>query len=286
MKKLAICKNTTDAFEAHNEIGNTVLIPIQDVGLNPHQPRKQFDGVEIVTLADSIRQHGLLQPISVRYADPDEETNKPYLLIAGERRLRAMKMLSYHEIPCIIVDITPKEAAELAIIENIMRKDLTVFELAESFQLLLTEFDLTQEELGKRLSTSQSNIANKLRLLKFSQNERIFIEEYKLTERHARALLRIANENERLNALLHIGTRNLSVKDTERYIDELLQKNDLPTDEPQTPTNDEWIEKFRKTLEKPLKQIIKRGFSAFSEEIESDDALRIIITIPKTPTEA
>lgn len=281
MKKLAFCKNSTESDEKIKKISNTVLIPIEDIITNPHQPRQTFDQVEIVTLADSIRQHGLLQPISVRYADMDEELSAEYVLIAGERRLRAMKMLSYTEIPCQIIDITPKEAAELAIIENIMRKDLSMFEIASALSVLLTEFELTQEELGKRLSTSQSNIANKLRLLRYTEKERRLIEEYTLTERHARTIIRLPDETQRIRCIHYIGFHALSVKDAETYVDRLLLTKSKPIKDTHKLSHSEVYTMIRSTIDKPLSKIQKRGVSILSEELETDQNIQIIITIPK-----
>jgi len=281
MKKLTFCKSSADTDEKLHKISNTVLISINDIAVNPHQPRRAFDQVEIVTLADSIRQHGLLQPISVRYADTDEDYGAEYVLIAGERRLRAMKMLSYSEVPCQIIDITQKEAAELAIIENIMRKDLSMFEMASAFSVLLTEFDLTQEELGKRLSTSQSNIANKLRLLRYGDKERMLIEEFSLTERHARTILRLTDETQRIRCIHYVGFHALSVKATESYVDSLLLSKTKGQARSQKLSHGEAYSMIRATIEKPLSKIKKRGISVLSEEHETASEIQIIITIPK-----
>ena len=281
MKKLAFRKKTSKEIEFHPEIAQTVLIPISEIGTNPYQPRRQFDEVDIVTLADSIRQHGLLQPITVRFADSEEDT-APYLIIAGERRFRAMQMLSFSEVPCLIVDISAREAAELAIIENIMRKDLTMFELAEAIRTLLDDYELTQEELGKRLSTSQSNIANKLRLLRFTEKERILISEYKLSERHARAILRIQNEKERLRCICYVGENKLTVNETEDYVDKLLlPKTKAKTNKTQV-THREACDLLQNSIQKPLLKLEKRGVAISSEQIEENDKIRIVITIPKT----
>lgn len=282
MKKLGFCRNTAESADSVTQVANIVLIPADEIAFNPHQPRQSFDQVEIVTLADSIRQHGLLQPITVRYADTEERFGTDYVLIAGERRLRAMKMLCYKEIPCQIIDITPKEAAELAIIENIMRKDLTMFELASALSLLLTEFGLTQEELGKRLSTSQSNIANKLRLLRYTDKERRMIEEFGLTERHARAILRLQDENKRLRCIEYVIFHNLSVKDTEDYVESLLVGKTAIKTERKRLSQAEAYSFLRTTLDKPLAKIKKHGIFVHSEERETEDELQIILTIPKT----
>ena len=277
-------RKNLDRFREENDVNHkkVISLPLCDLSPNPDQPRIHFDEVDIVSLADSIRQHGLLQPITVRLAEIGEAVDKPYVIVAGERRFRAMKMLAREEIAAIIVDISAHEAAELAIIENIMRKDLSMFELSEALKLLIERYSMTQESLARRLSTSQSNIANKLRLLRFSVKERCLIEEYSLTERHARAILRIPTESARMKCLVFVGERRLSVKATEQYIDSLLMPK---------PKNARTNIRFLTTeaanflytyLKKPLLRMEKRGISVVSEQVEDEDAVRIVISIPKS----
>ena len=167
---------------------------------NRSQPRAEFDHNAIVRLADSIRRYGILQPLTVRPADSDDDLYD-YELIAGERRLRAAKMLGYFTVPCIIVRADEQMSAELAIIENLLREDLNMFEQAYGFRTLIENHGLTQEEVARRMSMSQSAVANKLRLLRLTYEEQKMILETGLTERHARALLRLDSEADQLDAL-------------------------------------------------------------------------------------
>ena len=285
MRKLTFAKKTSAEFLRQVEGSQVVLLPTADIATNPYQPRKQFDEVDIVTLADSIRQHGLLQPITVRYADPVEAVSETYVIVAGERRFRAMKRLSYTEIPSLILDISSREAAELAIIENIMRKDLSMFEVAEALKLLLADFGLTQDELAKRLSTSQSNIANKLRLLRFSDKERAILTDYALTERHARALIRIEDEYMRLRSILHVGEHRLSVKDTEEYVESLLVPRERRTPSRARYSRQEVLDFLRMNVKKPLSKLEKRGILVCTKEYEDELGLHIEILVPSDETE-
>lgn len=280
MKLLGFRRKRTEITDQTADYSTGIPILIDQISKNPHQPRKNIDEVGIVTLADSIRIHGLLQPISIRPRDDEDDVDTEYVLIAGERRYLAMKMLGYKEIPCQILDISPREAAELAIIENIMRQDISLFELAEAYHTLLTDFNLTQEELAKRLSTSQSNIANKLRLLYYRPNERNIIEEYALTERHARAILRIKDEKLRFKTLLFVGEHKLTVKDTEEYVDKLLLPKDKRKPDKNRLSFTEALALMQSIIKKPLSKLEKRGIQASTEEITDDFCHRIIISIP------
>ena len=162
-----------------------VKLPVSRILPNPAQPRKDFDQAALESLAQSIKENGLLQPVTVR------RENGGYTLIAGERRLRACKLAGLKEIPAIVTECAPEDSAVLALLENLQRKDLQTFEQANALVNLLREWHITQEEAAKRLGISQSYLANKLRLLKLSPEEQSEILEYKLTERHARALLRV-----------------------------------------------------------------------------------------------
>ena len=236
----------------------TVLqLPIDDIIPNRSQPRTAFNQNAIARLADSIRRYGILQPLTVRkilippkqrpplapmyrtenddYIPPNTQ-NPPYHgtprgnctvlyeLIAGERRLRAARMAQLATVPCIVVNTDDSTSAELAIIENLLREDLNMFEQAEAFRRLMEEFMLTQEEVARRVSLSQSAVANKLRLLKLTRRERETILSSGLTERHARALLKIADQALRADVLTQITLRKLNVSATEHYIDSVLDE--------------------------------------------------------------
>jgi len=198
-----------------------VQIKTDEIRPNRAQPRAEFEQNAIIRLADSIRRYGILQPLSVRLSDPEDVYQ--YELIAGERRLRAAKMLGYLTVPCIIMEVNEQTSAELAIIENLLREDLNMFEQAYGFKKLIENHHLTQEEVARRMSLSQSAVANKLRLLRLSYEEQRLILETGLTERHARATLRIENTKKRLETIRYISDQKLNVQDSEAYVEGLLK---------------------------------------------------------------
>ena len=224
-------QNKTRTMYAGESIGALVyMIEISNIVPNQSQPRAHFDENSIAKLADSIKQHGLLQPLSVRKLSNDGK----YELVAGERRLRACKMLGMDQIPCIVISASEESSAELAIIENLIREDLNMFEEAKAFHLLSSQHNLTQEEIAAKMSLSQSAVANKIRLLKFSENEQNAIIKSALTERHARALLRIQDTDKRKEALKHIISSKLNVTESEKYISSLIV---APQSEPKQETD-------------------------------------------------
>ena len=198
--------------------------------------------------------------MSVRPSDPEDVYR--YELIAGERRLRAAKMLGYLTVPCIIMDVTEQTSAELAIIENLLREDLNMFEQAYGFRKLIENHHLTQEEVARRMSMSQSAVANKLRLLRLSYEEQRLILETGLTERHARATLRIDNAKKRLETIRVISERKMNVQDAEDYIEGLLEGKKAVTAETVVSSADETrvlMEEFREEKEiTEMVQLIRR----------------------------
>ena len=206
---------------AENELSEQVLqIKVDEIRPNRAQPRARFDQNSIIRLADSIRRYGILQPLSVRRTEPEDSC--AYELIAGERRLRAARMLGYLTVPCVIKDTDDKTSAELAIIENLLREDLDIFEEAYGYKKLIENHCLTQDEVAKRMSISQSAVANKLRLLRLGYEEQQLILEHGLAERHARALLRVDDPAERLKILKYVIENRLNVGATETYIEEYI----------------------------------------------------------------
>lgn len=202
--------------QAVNEV-KVVKVPIEQIFPNPYQPRKTFDEEALADLAASIAQYGVLQPLLVAPAE-----NGRYLLIAGERRLRASRMAELTEVPVIISEYTSQQIAEIALIENLQREDLHYLEEAEGYEQLMEQFHLTQEAMAARVGKKQSTIANKLRLLRLSQQVRKVLVEAELSERHARALLKLEDDVKRLEALELIIARRYNVRQTEEYIDKLL----------------------------------------------------------------
>ncbi|MDY5016509.1 MAG: ParB/RepB/Spo0J family partition protein, partial [Eubacteriales bacterium] len=194
-------------------------LPIEKIVPNPAQPRTYFEPQALRELAASISQHGILQPLSVR------RLGGVYELIAGERRLRAAKLLGMAEVPCIVVEADSLRSAELAIIENLQREDLNMFDEASAISALIDLYGLTQEEVAAKLSASPSYVANKLRLLRFDDFERQVIIERRLTERHARALLRLGDARARRDALEAVIARGMNVAETEAYVARLLESD-------------------------------------------------------------
>lgn len=192
-------------------------IPIKLIIPNPDQPRRAFDEESIAELAASIKQVGLLQPLLVR------RSGGFYELIAGERRLRAVKLLGQKTVRCIIGSATEEDSALMAAIENLQREDLHFFEEAECYLRLLDRLRVTQEELAKRLGKSQGFIANKLRLLKLTPELRQAVIEAGVSERQARSLLRLGSDEERITAVRKIAAKGLSVNEAEKLIDRMLQ---------------------------------------------------------------
>ncbi|MBO5305361.1 MAG: ParB/RepB/Spo0J family partition protein [Clostridia bacterium] len=194
-------------------------IDVANIRANLSQPRQAFDADAIVKLADSIRQYGILQPLTVRKIEDNEYK---YELIAGERRLRASKMLGLASVPCLVVEVDDEVSAELALVENMLRENLGMFEQAAAFASLSEKFGLTQEQIAQKMSLSQSAVANKIRLLKLTPEERKKICDANLTERHARAFLRISNKTTRMDAISRVIKDKLNVAETEKYVCEIL----------------------------------------------------------------
>ncbi len=199
-----------------NEV-KVVKVPITQIFANPYQPRKTFDDAALNELSESIAQYGVLQPLLVSPAEDGR-----YMLIAGERRLRASRMAKLTEVPVIISEYTSQQIAEIALIENLQREDLHYLEEAEGYEQLMEQFHLTQEAMAARVGKKQSTIANKLRLLRLSPTVRKVLVDAVLSERHARALLKLPDDTRRLEALEVIIAKKYSVRQTEEYIAKLL----------------------------------------------------------------
>jgi len=183
---------------------------------NPAQPRTFFDQESLNELSSSIRTHGILQPLSVR------QMGENYELVAGERRLRAAKMAGLGEVPCIVLHISDVQSSLLALIENLQRRDLDFFETAQGYQRLIDIYGLTQAEAAERLGKSQSSVANKLRLLRYPPEAVAFIREHGLTERHARAVLRLPDEAQKMEALRRIAAEEMTVFSAEQLVEAML----------------------------------------------------------------
>ena len=195
-----------------------IKIKVEDIIPNTYQPRKYFDEDALNELAQSIGQHGIIQPLTVR------KRGEVYELVAGERRLRASKIAGLTEVPCILVDMTDVESAQVALLENLQREDLSFIEEAEAYYSLINDHHFTQEEIAKKMGKKQSTIANKLRLLKLSSKVRNMCLDNNLTERHARALLSLPDEKLQVKVIKNVVKNKLNVKKTEELINKELLK--------------------------------------------------------------
>jgi len=259
-------------------------IPIDNIVPNPNQPRKEFDERGLYSLAQSMRDYGIIQPLSVRLIEREgEEDNgdKKYELIAGERRLRAAKLLCMENVPCVIIEADSRFSAEIAIIENLQREDLNFFEQARAIHKLIESFGYTQEQTAKRLAVSQSYVANKLRILKLSKEEQEVIIEYGLTERHARSFIRIADTKERCEVIAAVIKRSMNVAATDKYIDRLLEKNDAKNAKGRTIFIIKDIRLFLNTIDKAVDTVVQSGVDIKSEKTDKGDYIEICLTVPK-----
>ena len=255
-------------LKTYMETGRVVFLPPRSIRPNPSQPRKVFREQALEELADSIRQHGVLQPLSVR------RVGNAYELIAGERRLRAARIAGLTEIPCIVMNMTDQESGMAAMVENLQRQDLDFVEEARGIAMLMENWSMSQEQAARLLGKSQSAIANKLRILRHSQPVLLALREGGLTERHARALLKLGSDPEKIMAISNIVREGMSVARTERYIEQLLLRQ---ADEPRAVN----VGAFLSNLNQSLARIQRSGIGAISERRETEDEIVLTITIPK-----
>lgn len=255
------------------------MLKTDDLCPNPSQPRFIFDDEQMLRLADSIRHNGILQPLSVRKIERYNENSPKYQIIAGERRWRASKIIGMTEVPCVILEIDSQKSAELAIIENLQRQDLNMFEQATAISSLLDIYGLTQEETARRLSLSQSYIANKLRILRLTPKERTEIIKHKLTERHARALLKLESPEERLSVISHIAAKELNVSATEKYIDTLLCPKETEKDNRIVKGAIKDLRFFYNSVDKAVSILQSCGLDVVTKKTESDNEKTITIRI-------
>lgn len=214
-------KTREKSVQTVKELGKVVEVPINVISANSDQPRKNFDAEELTKLAKSISQDGIIQPLIIRKAQSG------YELVSGERRLRAAKMAGFRSVPCVVVDISDKRSAVIALVENIQRTDLDFFEEANAISALIEKYSMTQEDAAIRLGMAQSTIANKLRLLNLTAEEQRLIHTNSLSERHARALLKIGDEAQRKEILTKVIRNKMNVAQTEKYISECAEKEKI-----------------------------------------------------------
>ena len=250
-------------------------LPIDKIVPNPRQPRRHFDEQALRELAASIRQHGVLQPLSV------QRTAGGYVLVAGERRLRAAGLAGLTHVPCLLVRATEEDSAVLALIENLQRCDLHYMEEAAAIARLIAQYGLSQEEAARRLGRSQSAVANKLRLLRLSEKCAAALRQYNLTERHARAVLRLEGEERQLTALRKMGEEQMNVAAAEAYVEELLSRvqRQSPPRRPIYVIKD--VRLFLNSLRRGMDTIRRAGVDARYDKEENDEDIVITIHIPK-----
>ncbi len=249
------------------------MLEINKIKPSKYQPRKNFANKPLEELAQSIKENGILQPLIVT------EDGDGYMLIAGERRLRASRLAGLSTVPCIVTQHNDQKCAELAIIENIQREGLSFFEEAEGYARLIDEFSLTQQEIAKRVSKKQSTISNKLRLLKLPPTARAIIVAANLTERHARELLRIPKSDMMFFALDKIVEKKLNVPQTEQFITSLLTP---PPEKPQRTCKIGDVRIFINTINKAVDLIKQSGIKPSTQLCEKDGFVEYIIKIPKS----
>ncbi len=276
-------RQTTKKSDSGIELGKIHMIPLSNIASSPTHPRKSLDDDSIIRLADSIRKHGILQPISLKYSPEKASPASPYQIIAGERRFRAAKLLGLSHIPCIMIKADDKRAAELGIIENLQREDLNMFEEACAIAALIDIYGLTQEETARILSSSQSFVANKLRILKLTLPEREKILLYGLSERHARALLRIASPEQRLRMIEYINLHSLNVVTTESYIDKYISDTSPSQRHSGAPRRIvlKDIRIFYNTINRAISIVKQAGIQVESQTIDLGETVELTIRVPK-----
>lgn len=259
--------------------GGMMYLRTEELAPNPVQPRQVFDDGAIRELSESIRQYGILNPLTVRLRGGQ------YELVAGERRLRAAILAGLREVPCLLVDVNMEDAGLIALVENLQRKDLDFLEEATGIRQLISLFGMSQEEAARRLGRSQSAVANKLRLLKLPPDVLEALRDNGLSERHGRALLRLGGAEAQRGALEVILERDLTVAATESYIDALLASPEAAPAPPAPNRRRSFILKdvrlFLNSLSHSVEVMKQGGIDAGIRREETDEALIVTISIPK-----
>lgn len=257
-------------LKTYMQTGRVVFVPVGAVKPNPAQPRRVFRPEKLEELANSIRRHGILQPLSVRRIGAE------YELIAGERRLRAAQLAGLTDVPCILMTMDDRESGMAALLENLQREDLDYIEEARGICTLMDQWGMSQEQTAAALGKSQSAVSNKLRLLRHSDPVLNALREGGLSERHARALLRLPTEEDKLTVIAAVVRQDMSVARTEQYIQSFLTSR-----EPEKPD----VGAFLKNVSKTLARIQQSGIPAISERKETENQIVLTITIPKCMSE-
>lgn len=259
----------------------TMLSP-DYISPNPDQPRRYFDPAGLAELADSIRVHGILQPLSVR-----RKGGGRYELIAGERRLRAAMICGLPEVPCLVMDVGREDSCLLSLIENVQRRDLDFWEEAKALERLTQVYGLSQEETAAKVGKSQSAVANKLRLLRLPEEVLELLRKNGFTERHARALLRLPDEEAQKEAAETVVREGWTVSRTEQYVEDVLKGRVHQTAaKPRRPFLIKDVRFFLNTVDRGLTVMRSAGVDAKCQRVEEGDSILLTIRIPKTKTSA
>ncbi|MFJ5766885.1 nucleoid occlusion protein [Lysinibacillus sp. NPDC093210] len=278
-----IVENEVEQAEAVRTTEEVIKLPIDQIVPNRFQPRTIFDDEKIEELSRTIHTHGVIQPIVVR-----STANNQYEIIAGERRYRAMKKLQWTEVPAIVRNLTDKETASIALIENLQREELTAIEEAVAYQKLLELHELTQEALAQRLGKGQSTVANKLRLLKLPEEVQQAILKRQISERHARALIAIKDQPLQLEILQGAIENDWNVRQLEEHIHTLLhpevvdQEEDVPKKvKPKRKAISKDVRIALNTIKQSLSMVTKSGITVKTEEEDTEEYYQITVKIPK-----
>lgn len=259
-------------------------IALEKIKPGPYQPRIQFSENDLQELAQSIEAYGIIQPIIVR------QTKDSYQIIAGERRYRACQLLKHETIPAIIHDMNDEKAAAVSLIENLQRRELSYLEEANAYNMLIHEFGLTQDELARKIGRSQPSIANKIRLLKLPEPVQSLISPEIITERHARALLKLNSTELQMTVLREVYEKELTVKETEEIVEGLCQHR-IPRKkyEKENGQNVSMIIRDARIFINTIKETVKRarqtGIDMTISEIDRDDQFELVIRIMKKQKE-
>ncbi len=250
-------------------------IPLGRIRPNPQQPRRSFDEEGLAELAASIRSCGILQPLTVRRA------GEGYELVAGERRLRAARIAGLREVPCLVAQVGEEDSALLALMENLQRRDLDYMEEAAAIARLISRYGLSQEEAARRLGRAQPTVANKLRLLRLPEDVRALLRENGLTERHARALLRLQDPEVQRRAAGDMVRRGMNVAQAEAYVEKLLQSDQVTPPRGRSTYIIKDVRLFLNSVDRGLHLMRQAGVDAGWNRQDTDREILLTIRIPK-----
>ena len=250
-------------------------IPINDIRPNPQQPRRRFDQDGLRELSESIAAYGILQPLTVR------AQNGGYELVAGERRWRAARMAGLRQVPCLLARVDEEDAALLALIENLQRRDLDYMEEASAIARLLRRYGLSQQQAAEKLGRSQSAVANKLRLLRLEEPVVDALRRYGLPERHARALLRLEDGEQRLAAAEHMGKRGMNVAAAEAYIEQLIARSQTTPPKRRSTYVIKDVRLFLNSVERGIRLMRGAGVGAKVARQDTEEEICLTVRIPK-----